>query len=1200
MSLARSGRFHWFSLALLLFALPPWLAAQNMEPQVLKTGEPRVDKPRDRDRYFFEQRAFPLGFIPPGARLEALKRLEQMRVAEGRTREGRGKMEASTASGSQPITASTTVWTNIGPRPNSAGGSVGSVAGRTAAVATNPLNHDEVYVGGAQGGVWRSTNGGLNWTPLTDFEASLAIGSIAVDGSTCSASMSPVCQTIYVATGEQTFSGSSYYGAGILKTTNGGANWTQLTGVPAGGGTPFFVGPFSSATGGSRFSAIAIQPGTGGATAVLLAGVQVFTGASATGSGVYRSTDAGATWTQVLSGAVGTEVAFDRANPNIAWAALGTTSISAGGPTADPENGIYKSTNGGANFVSVTANLPLPVVQNSNIGRVELSVGPPVPPSSEGVVYASIANATTSSNNLLGVFKTVNGGNTWTHLAAAPAHCDPQCWYDHVIGVHPNDANVVYMGGSATSPFFARTNDGGASWQSASSSFGGGSTMHVDIQSMGFGFTAGNASRLFVGNDGGLWRADITNPQLNAGLTSPLTWVNLNGDLAMIQFYPSPSIHPTNPDIGFGGTQDNGTQRYSGVLQWNSVTCGDGAWTAINPQDPNFVFSNCQNIDIRRSTNGGTSGFAQIDNPASNPINQSDRVAFIPPLVLDMLTPTRLYFGTCRVWLSTDATATTPSWTAISPDLTGGGSGAACPTTAAGTIRTIAVSPNNSSVVYVGTSDGRVQMTSNATAGAGATWTNVTGTGLPVRLITWVAVHPTNPNIVFAAASGFTFGSDTRGHVFRTDVSVNPITWTDISTNLPNTPANVIVVDAENPNQVFVGTDIGVFASLDAQAATPNWSTLVTGLPRVAVLGMTLHVPSRTLRAATHGRGMWDLIVPSSPGFAITAITPSSAAAGAAGFTLTVDGIGFTPNSVVRWAGGNRTTQFVGATQLTATIPAGDIAVAGNFAITVTDPGQANPTNSRTFTVIPPPFNITLLTPQTAVVNSGAFSLQVDGVGFTSNSVVRWASSNRVTTFVSPTRLNAAITAADVSVIGNFAITVTDPGQPSPSNSLNFSVTAVPGQPPPNDNVANAITVNAATFTNTVDSTNATVEGTDVVPPCTVPQFPPVDNGRAKSVWYKFTPSANGTATITTVGSLHDTILTVVTGTPGSFAIFACDDDSGGSLTSSVNIAVVANTTYHFQISSYDGTGGTTVFNVNSTVPPVAENRRRGQVISNP
>ena len=182
-------------------------------------------------------------------------------------------------------------------------------------------------------------------------------------------------------------------------------------------------------------------------------------------------------------------------------------------------------------------------------------------------------------------------------------------------------------------------------------------------------------------------------------------------------------------------------------------------------------------------------------------------------------------------------------WSAISNDLTAGG-----------TLATIAVAPSDSNTVYVGSSDANVQVTTNARVGGLATWTDCSP-GLPPRFVTMVAVDPLHSLTAYVTVSGFSgFNGDTKGHVFKT---VNGgANWTDISGNLPNTPVNDIAIDPDISNTLYVGTDVGVFSTSNGGT---SWSTLSSGLPTVAVLGLKFHHASRTLRAVTHGRSVWDL-----------------------------------------------------------------------------------------------------------------------------------------------------------------------------------------------------------------------------------------------------------------------------------------------------------------------------------------------------
>ncbi len=684
-------------------------------------------------------------------------------------------------------------WTFIGPQPIQSPYSAPILSGRVTAIAVDPHNFSIVYLGGAQGGIWKTVNGGTTWTPMTDTQASTAIGSIAIDPTRPN--------VIYVGTGEETFSGDSYYGAGILKSMDAGVTWTQICGP--------FCGPVGQGFdgGGARIGSLAVNRFT---FQILLAAVQLYP----SGDGVYRSADGGNTWTRVLSGNPGNSVLFDPHNVNIAYASLG-------GPFAGGTEGVYKSTDRGLTWNAANGSggnsLDL-----GNAGIIILAFAG----SSNATLYAGIADVNT--HNLVGLYKTTDGGDTWTRLSSTPDYCTPACAYDNVIAVQPTNADVIYAGGAYVNTL-VRSLDGGATWALLQSGPTNG-FLHSDTHALTF---SSDGSTLYIGNDGGAY--------VTTEITAPTpSYTSFNSSLGLTQFYPGISIHPTSSATALGGNQDNGTVLYSGQLTWNDVNCGDGGYTAIDLSNPTTMYSTCELINIFKSTANGTFG---TWNRVTNGIDPSDRVGFIPPLVIDPSNPQRLYFGTYRVYQTTDGAA---NWAAISPDLTTGDP-------FFGVINTIAVAPHDSNTVYIGTRDSHVQITHNA--GNSAIWMNVS-LGLPPRVVTNVAVDPANPAIAYATFSGFSGFGDNQGHVFKTINSGS--NWSDISGDLPNTPVNILVTAPDAPNTLFVGTDTGVFYTTNGGA---QWNSLANGLPRPAVLGLALHAPSRTLRAATHGRGMWDLDV---------------------------------------------------------------------------------------------------------------------------------------------------------------------------------------------------------------------------------------------------------------------------------------------------------------------------------------------------
>ena len=782
-----------------------------------------------RMQYFWEQRALPRGFIPGGAQERALQQRDALRQKSKRQTGPVGLEAAATET-------STPAWVEIGPKPLGTPWAHGISSGRVTSLAVDPRNNDVVYLGAADGGVWKTTDGGLNWKPLTDIQPSLSIGAIAIAPS--------APDTIYVGTGEGNFAADNYYGIGILKSTDGGATWTNYTG-PFGGPTGVRNPSQVSYHAAAHIGAVAVKPDD---ASVVLAAAQL---SSNPVSGIYRSVDGGMNWTLVLGGAPGTQVVFDAAQPTLVYAAIGLD--------AEAAHGIYKSVDAGQTWTRLTGlntALASTVGSSYSAGRIALAVAPGNP----NFIVASIEdNASATAGNLLGVFKSEDGGFSWSHLQSATdtQYCKPQCWYDNVVAISPTDSNLMFLGGAAGSQAFVRSTDGGQTWSSAVSSSTG--TLHVDHHALAF---TKDGTRLYSGNDGGVWKTEAP--------AGSIRWQNLNLTLGTIQFYPGMSIHPADPLIAYAGAQDNGTNKYTGSLQWEGLTpCGDGGWTAIDPTNTDIVYTACQNRLLYRSYNAGDH-WISISGEIET---QGDRVLFIAPLVIDVKRPNTLYFGTNRLWQTINNGTT---WTPISNDVTG---------SSTAKISCIGVSPVDSNRVYVGTSNGRIMTTTTALSGPSATW-GAPGTGLPGRYVTSVVPDPVTPSVAYATVSGFSYPPyDLTGHVFKT--TNGGLSWFDISGDLPNTPANEIVVDPDIPSTLYAATDVGVFKT---QNGGQNWVVAGAGLPNSAVVSLKLHRASRTLRAATHGRGAWDLSVPAGT----VTLTPSSANFGTAKLGSTTSGQLFT------------------------------------------------------------------------------------------------------------------------------------------------------------------------------------------------------------------------------------------------------------------------------------------------------------------
>ncbi len=722
----------------------------------------------------------------------------------------------------RPLTLTGGTWNLVGPAPllanfptaDSPAGGTNYFGGSVWALAVDPRTKDTVYLGGAGGGVWKTLDGGANWQSMTDTQPWLPIGAIALDPSNPN--------TVYAGTGGP----FGIYGDGILKSVDAGSTWSYIP------------GPFSSLAGsgsffgGAEVIALAVSPSN---SSVLLAAIG---GLGAPHGGIFRSTDGGNTWTQVLPGGQGSAVFFYPSSGSIAYAAVSNDFGSA-------SDGVYKSSDGGATWTpsngSGTSQLPGAIV-----GQILLSPAP----SSPTTMYAAVSQSNPSTSLF---FKTLDGGATWfqpSTLLDLPA--DPP----QTMTVHPSNPSVILIG---SHDYINRSTDGGSTWARA---------MPPRFNDNRFFTFSADGSRFYLGDDAGVYSSDDSLAHLT----------NLNRTLPLVLFYPGLSIHPTNPAISFGGAQDLGINRYNGSPTWDWVFNCDGGSTAIDFNTPSTIYATCHSTAPQVIIKSTASGDINSWNAAQSGLNfTTDRPRFIPPLIMDPSNSQRLYFGATHLYQSNDGAV---SWQSISPALTTDPSGFS-------SISAMAVAPINSNYVYVGTADGHVSMTANALQGVSSSWSNVI-TGLPVRAVTSVQVHPATPTTAYVTFSGFS-GFGNTGHVFKTsDAGAH---WQDVSSNLPNIPLNDIVIDPDVSGTLYVASDMGVFISTNDGT---NWAVLGAGLPRVIVHSLRLHRPSRTLRAATFGRSMWDISVAigGAPALTVTKTHTGTFSQGGTGiYTVTVSNL---------------------------------------------------------------------------------------------------------------------------------------------------------------------------------------------------------------------------------------------------------------------------------------------------------------------
>ncbi len=738
--------------------------------------------PAKRLDWFSEQRAYPSDRLPTGARLKAYDEAKRMTELLG--------VQAQEA------------WVNIGPAPmrNSIiGQQQVDVTGRVTALAVDPRDSNVVYLGAAQGGVWKSSDDGTSWTPLTDDQPSLAVGALTLDPQ------NP--DTIYVGTGEPHASLDSYYGAGVLKSTDGGKTWQQL-------GAREFTG--------LGISAIIVHPSNANTIYAASSAAVGAVGPGVPSQGVFRSTDGGQTWRalRVCTSCYGaSDLVIDPSSPLVVYAAFWF-------------QGIFKSTDGGQTWQQLANGLPV-----QHFARIELAIAP----SNPAVLYAGFDMSIPGQYTGAQVFKSTNGGQSWQHLSRAPNYCGGQCWYDNVIAVHPYNSDIVYLGGSASyislprwsiREVIVRSTDGGSSWWDLSPNDTVARTLHPDMHAIAF--DPQNPQALWIGNDGGVWKST----------DGGLTWINKNNNLATLQFI-GVATHPTDPDVIFGGMQDNNKAKYTGSVAWEAMDAGDGGYAAIDPFDSRYFYGTRYGISFQRNDREGTKPFNEWPIKTSG-IDLNDRSLFYPPFAVDPSTPGVLYFGTHRLYRTTNRG---DRWQAISGDLTRGGSGVG--------ISTITVSPSAPGVLYVGTSDGQVHVTTDS----GKHWDNATKAPLPNRFVSELIVSPSSPGTAYAVFNGFnTHTPSTPGHVFQT--TDGGLSWRDISANLPDIPALCIVLDRDAPGTIYIGTDVGVFRSTNAGA---SWMPFSNGMANVAVFDLALNPDTDILVAATHGRSVYRLRLDGEP-----------------------------------------------------------------------------------------------------------------------------------------------------------------------------------------------------------------------------------------------------------------------------------------------------------------------------------------------
>lgn len=728
------------------------------------------------------------GEIPPDAWINAYAEKDAMRFLPGAWSEfsTAEQIEAGILGG---------VWSSIGP---------GNIGGRIRSIIIHPGSTTPattiMWAGGVSGGIWKTTNGGDSWTTNTDSLANLAVNCMVMDPSNPN--------ILYAGTGEGFSNNDALRGNGIFKTTDGGVHWTQL---PATGNNPNFY----------FVNRLAISPAN---PQLLLA---------ATPGGIFRTTDGGVHWVPATG------------LPSDTWADIRFRPPSIPEPEEIPddvprinclaasvEGRVYYSVDNGASWITNPGNgFPPP----AGYRRIELAYSRSQP----SIVYASKADA---DSNLTELFRSVNGGYSFASLGHPQGPFDPlpgAFWYANVLWVDPINPDTVIVGGD----YLLISKDRGAHWQEAGT--GSHQDVHMILEHPGYDGTTNKTA--YSTNDGGV---HVTGDIL-AGSPTPIPggyvrWTSRNNALGVTQFYGAAG-HAASGTI-IGGTQDNGTVRFrpsAGPEHWDFMAFGDAGRCAVDQTENPYFYGENLYLQIYRNTHGGgSSGYKSEyiwggpDNPNGIPgeCGGVPCANFTAPFVIDPNLDREneqktLLAGGNRLWRTTDARvsdATQVAWAEIKSPITNNER-----------INSIAVAEGDSNLIWVGHNDGSIFYTTNGTASS-PTWNpgdpnNLLPGGQPPsdqRFCTRITIAPSPPaeypqvgRTVYVTFGGF-FPSmtDTRGNVWKTQD--NGVTWTPIHRNLPSAPVYSLVVSPSNPDILYVGTEVGVFASSNGGQ---TWSPAFAG-----------------------------------------------------------------------------------------------------------------------------------------------------------------------------------------------------------------------------------------------------------------------------------------------------------------------------------------------------------------------------------
>lgn len=717
-------------------------------------------------------------------------------------------------------TANLGTWSPLGP---------GNVGGRTRALLVDPTQPNVLYAAGVSGGIWKSDNSGQSWRPLADFLPNIAVSALtmAIDDT----------RTLYAGTGEGQFrevvrgSGLPLRGAGIFKSDDAGETWRRL-----------------ESTAGNDFHWVndlvpsAIDP------------KRIY---AATRTGVWRTNDGGASWIRIL-------------NPNVQGGCF-DLAVRRRPPRDDYLLATCGSFVQSAVWLNSTARTSpgewTQVLTEPGMGFTSLAIAP----SNPDVVYALSASYLQGAFNggLHALFRSNQGGRSgsWTALVrnndpnkvntllltnpriASQVECAIGSqngfvnlgWYANVIAVDPTDPEIVFAGGID----LFRSDDGGRSWGTVSYWWTG-TSAHADQHAIVFdpGYDGASNQRLYLGGDGGVYLTDNARGTRRAAAVAQLcdpsgtdvAWTPLNTNYGVTQFYHG--LPRPDGESYFGGTQDNGTlvgSTQGGINSWQRILGGDGGYVAVDPGNPDTIYAEAQNLNLFKSTDAGKTFRSAVNGIVDAP----GSFLFITPFLMDPSNSQRLWTGGRRLWRTVNGAQTwTPASAFLPPPHQ---------------VSAIAVAPTRPGRVLAATNQGSIFRNDVALAtNASTSWQGITPRS---GFVTWLAFDPNDFNVAYASYGGF--GGN---HLYRS--ADGGFSWASIDggglTRLPDIPVHSIAIDPSEKGTIYLGTDLGVFASLSGG----GWAVENSGFPNVVTESLSLLETGEgksRIFAFTHGRGAWKV-----------------------------------------------------------------------------------------------------------------------------------------------------------------------------------------------------------------------------------------------------------------------------------------------------------------------------------------------------